>query len=107
MVSGRNLRRSLTLSANDLQFKYKPGTQIVHAVALSRLPLPDAPTTVPTPADTAHLLNFLYSAPITPRFIADQSTRHPFLPQVLRHVEMGWPIKLKMISAHILVERMS
>ena len=91
MVSGRILRWSLTLSAYDYQFKYKPGNQIAHADALSRLPLPDAPTTVPTPAETAHLLNFLSSAPITAKLIADQSTRDPVLSQVLRHLEMGWP----------------
>ena len=91
MVSGHILRWSLTLSAYDYQFKYKPGTQIAHADALSCLPLPDASTTVPTPAETAHLLNFLSSAPITPSLIADQSTRDPVLSQVLRHLEMGWP----------------
>ena len=91
MVSGRIARWSLTLSAYGYQFKYKPGTQIAHADALSRPPLPDAPTTVPTPAETTHLLNFLSSAPITPRLIADQPTRDPVLSQVLRHLEMGWP----------------
>ncbi|XP_022777603.1 uncharacterized protein LOC111319037 [Stylophora pistillata] len=55
MVSGRTLRWSLSLSAHDYQFKYKPGTQVAHADALSRLPLPDAPTTVPMPAGTVHL----------------------------------------------------
>lgn len=91
MASGRILRWSLTLSAYDYEFKYKPGTQIAHADALSRLPLPDAPTTVPLPADTVHLLNFLSSAPITPKLIAEQSTHDPVLSKVLRYLAMGWP----------------
>lgn len=92
IVSGRILRWSLSFSAYDYQFKYKLGTQIAHADALSRLPFPDrdAPTTVPIPADTVHLLNFLSFAPITPWLIADQSTRDPVLLQVLRRLEMGW-----------------
>lgn len=91
MVSGRILPWSLTLSVYDYKFKYKPGTQIAHADALGRFPLPDAPTTVLMPADTVHLLNFHSPAPITPKLIADQSTCDPVLSKVLRHLEMGWP----------------
>lgn len=43
MVTGRILRWSPTLSTYSYQFKYKPGTKVVNADALNRLPLPDAP----------------------------------------------------------------
>ena len=91
MASGRILRWSLTLSVYDYEFKYKPGAQIPHADALSRLPLPDTPSTVPMPAETVHLLNFLSSARITPTLIAEQSARDSVLSKVLRYLEMGWP----------------
>lgn len=43
------------------------------------------------PAETVHLLNFLSSALITLKLIADQSTCDLLLSKVLRHLELSWP----------------
>jgi hypothetical protein len=91
MASGRVQRWALTLSAYDYEFKYKPGTQMAHADALSRLPLTNMPRNVPLPAETTHLLNFLSSTPITAKVISTQTKSDVVLSKVLQFLTFGWP----------------
>ena len=67
LVSARIQRCTLTPSAYDYQIRYKPGKDNSNADLLSRLPLPESPTSVPLPGETifswthlkAHLLVLL------------------------------------------------
>ena len=64
MASARIQRWALTLSAYDYVISYKPGVQHANADVLSRLPLPDAPISVPTPGDTVFLMDALENSPV-------------------------------------------
>ena len=59
LASARIQRWSLTLSAYKYTLVHRPGSQISNADGLSRLPLPDAPTSVPVPGDILLLTNHL------------------------------------------------
>ena len=65
MASARLQRWALTLSGYHYSIKYQKGSHICNADALSRLPLPDCPTTVPMPPETIALLEQLTSVPLT------------------------------------------
>ena len=65
MASARIQRWALTLSAYDYVISYKPGEQHANADISSHLPLPDAPTSVPTPGDTAFLMDALENSQVT------------------------------------------
>ena len=53
LASARIQRWALALSAYDYQIQYKPRKINSNADALSRLPLPDSPTSVPVPGETS------------------------------------------------------
>ena len=65
MASARLQRWALTLSAYTYTIKYKSGKQQGNADALSRFPLADVPTSVPTPAETIAVLEHLSTIPLT------------------------------------------
>ena len=65
MASARIQRWAITLSAYNYSIEYKPGQCNSNADALSRLPLPDTPVEIPTPADTVFLLDHINSTPVT------------------------------------------
>ena len=52
MASARVQRWAMLLSAYNYQLIYSPASQQMHCDALSRLPLPDTPQPLPTPAET-------------------------------------------------------
>ena len=64
MASGRIQRWALTIGMYDYEIQYKPGVQQAHADTCSRLPLPDTPSSVPTPGDTILLIDHLNSTPV-------------------------------------------
>ena len=49
----------LTLTAYEYTIDYRPGKDIGHADALSRLPLPQTPTSVPVPGNLLLLFEHL------------------------------------------------
>ena len=65
MASSRIQRWALTLSAYDYDIVFKPGSQHANADVLSRLPLPDHPTSVPLPQETVLLMEVLQASPVT------------------------------------------
>ena len=69
MASARIQRWALTLSANDYDIVFKPGTQHANADVLSRLPLPDQPSSVPLPQETILLMEALQMSPVTAKQI--------------------------------------
>ena len=61
-----------------------------NADSLSRLPLPEAPASVPLPGETVFLMETLYTSPISPAQLKKSTVRDPVLSHVLEAVRMGW-----------------
>ena len=91
MASPRVMRWALLLSAYQYELCYVPGAQQGNCDALSRLPLPAAPATVPSPPETIRLLEFMDASPVTASDIRTATRRDPVLSAVLRYVLSGWP----------------
>lgn len=90
MAASRIQRWSLTLSAYNYRFVYKPGSMLANADALSRLPLPDTHTDTPTSPDTIFLLEALDNSPVKSTSIKQWTDRDPILSKVRRLILSGW-----------------
>ena len=95
MASARLQRWALTLSGYQYSIKYRKGSHMCNADALSRLPLPDCPTTVPMPPETIALLEQLASVPLTATQIRNMTDRDPVLTKVKQYTQNGWPNNIK------------
>ena len=91
MASARLQRWALTLSGYDYKIVYKSGKELCNADGLSRLPLPDSPSTVPLPGETVLLLECLQHSPVTWNQIKNWTARDPLLSQVYLYTMQGWP----------------
>ena len=89
MASARLQRWALTLSAYTYTIKYKSGKQQGNADALSRFPLTDVPTSVPTPAETITVLEHLSTILLTTAKIKLQTERDAVLSKVKRYTQSG------------------
>ena len=82
----------LTLTAYEYTIDYRPGKDIGHADALSRLPLPHTPTSVPVPGNLLLLLEHLDTrSPVTAKQIKSSTDKDPALTQVRRNILHSWP----------------
>ena len=90
MASARLQRWALQLGAYEYHIQYKPGKENSVADALSRLPLPDCPDTVPQPGETICLIESLQETPINTKQIAKWTARDPVLSRVSHLIEKGW-----------------
>ena len=90
MASSRIQRWALTLSAYDYDIVFKPGSQHANADVLSRLPLPDHPTSVPLPQETVLLMEVLQASPVTAKQIKTWTSHDPVLSKVRDKVLQGW-----------------
>ena len=92
MASSRLKRWSLTLQAYEYSIQHKPGKQIANADALSRLPLPQQPHTVPVPGDINLVIQQLNMTPVTATDIKSETDKDPLLNKVRQFVMNGWPV---------------
>ena len=90
MASARIQRWALTLSAYDDDIVFKPGSEHANADVLSRLLLPDHPTSVPQPQETVLLMETLQMSPVTSKQIKSWTSRDPILAKVQDKVLQGW-----------------
>ena len=90
MTSARIQRWALILAAYDYKIMYKPGQDHANADVLSRLPLPDAPPSVPIPGETILLMDALQSSAVTARQIHTWTDRNPVLSRVRDLILRGW-----------------
>ena len=95
LASARIQRWALTLSAYSYTIEYKSGQLNSNADALSRLPLPTAPATVPMPADTIHLIEQLNSTPVIATMIKKWTAQDPVLAKVKNLLLKGWTLPPK------------
>ena len=90
MASSRIQRWALTLGAYNYQIEYRPGSQIPHADALSRLPLREKPEETPQPGDLLLLTAQLAESILTAEKIRGMTNADPLLARVRHFVERGW-----------------
>ena len=91
MASSRMQRWALTLLAYEYELIYRPGTQNGNADSLSRLPLPDEPTSTPVPGDIFHLMEHINTSPVDAAKLRLWTDRDPVLSQVKQFLLNGWP----------------
>ena len=58
---------------------------------MSRLPLPDAPSEIPCPAELVLLVEFLLDGPGKAHEVRSWTRKDPVLSQVLQYIHSGWP----------------
>ena len=91
MASSRMQRWALALLAYEYELIYRPGTQNGNADSLSRLPLPDEPTSTPVPGDIIHLMEHINTSPVDAAKLRLWTDRDPVLSQVKQFLLNGWP----------------
>ena len=91
MAAARIQRWALTLAAYNYSIEYKPGPEHANADALSRLPLPVSPPTIPLPAETVFAMELLNLTPVSVNEIRIGTRCDPILSQVIKFVQHGWP----------------
>ncbi len=95
VAAARILRWSLTLSAYEYTILYRPGKELGHADALSRLPLPQVPTSVPVPGDLRLVTEHLDALSlVSSREIKSWTDKDPDLSRVRRFLLQGWPARV-------------
>ena len=87
MASARLQIWSLLLGAYNYTIQFKTGRDNLVADALSRLPLQDCQSNIPTPGETIFLIEFLHNAPLHTKQIAYQD---PVLSRVRNLVGREW-----------------
>ena len=91
MASARIERWALTLGNYQYHLCFRPGRKIANADGLSRLPVDEAPTEVPVPAEVVLSMTTLDKSPVTAAQVATWTRRDPLLSAVVRFVQHGWP----------------
>ena len=100
VASARIQRWSLLLGSYDYTIEYKQGDCHANADCLSRLPLPTAPSNVPVPPETVHLMDALDSSPVTSAQIKQWTAKDPVLSKVSDLVRHGGPRDKAAISPY-------
>ena len=90
-ASGRIQRWALTLAAYEYTLQFRPTEKHGNADAMSRLPLPNIPTTVPLPKEVVLLVEGLQDSPIATDQVQAWTRRDPLLSKVLSYTQKGWP----------------
>lgn len=90
-ASSRIQRWALTLSAYRYSIRYKAGTSLGNADALSRLPRPQTTSADRLPGDLVHLINHLSATAVSSASIKTWTDNDPLLSQVKKYVTKGWP----------------
>ena len=92
-ASARIRRWSLILSMYDYTISFRKTQDHGNADALSRLPLPEQPDTVPIPAELVLLVDQLNDSPVTAWQVQRWTGRDPILSTVVNYVRHGWPVE--------------
>ena len=77
------------MSAYSYTIKHKLGKQLSHADVLSRLPLADQPSSVPTPPDVVLLLNHLTETIVSAETIKSWTDKDPVLSRLRNIILTG------------------
>ena len=95
MASARIQCWALTLGAYSYNIKFKKGSLQGNADALSRLPLPDHPESVPVAPEVIASLEHLSIVPLSAAKMRTLTSRSTVLAKVRHFVRYGWPLSLQ------------
>ena len=90
-ASPRIQRWALTLSMYHYTVRYKTGSTLSNADALSRLPRPTTCSVDYLPGDLIHLLDHVSGTTVDATSVKNWTSRDPVLSKVLKFVMTGWP----------------
>ena len=90
-ASGRIQRWALILAAYQYSLEFRPTGRHGNADAMSRLPLPVSPGSVPVPMEVVLLVEALRDSPISADQIRAWTIKDPLLSKVVRYTLEGWP----------------
>ena len=95
MAAARIQCLALILAAYTYNIQYKEGSQNTNADAfmISRLPLPDTPTSIPVLGEAILLMELLENTPVKAKEIRKWTRISPVLATVLNFMKQGWPSK--------------
>ena len=97
MATAQIRQWALTLSAYAYTIQYKAGKDHANVDGRSRLPMEDAPTELPKPAETILLMGHFAAFPVSATHIQQQTHHDPTLSKV-SSVQHGWPDELPVTS---------
>ena len=80
---------TLTLGGYDYTIQYRKGVEQCHADALSRLPLPQKPSSVPVPGETVLLMEHLSFTPISAAQFKVWTEQDPILSKIKQQLLAG------------------
>ena len=92
LASPRLQRWALTLGGYDYTIQYRKGVEQCHADALSRLLLPQKPSSVPVPEETVLLMEHLAFTPISATQVKVWTDQDPILSKIKQQLLAGSPI---------------
>ena len=92
LASGRIQRWALLLANYQYSIQYRPGSKMGNADGLSRLPLPEAPSKVPSSGDHVFLIQHLNQSLITADQIRVWTDKDQVLTRIRQFVLYGWPV---------------
>ena len=90
-VSARIQRWALTLAMYEYTIAFRPTKAHGNADAMSRLPLPVQPATVPQPPEMILLMERLEKSPVTAANVRTWTNTDPLMSRVCQFVLSGWP----------------
>jgi len=93
-VSPRIQRWAMLLAGYTYTIRYKPGSCMTHADALSRLPIPATSSEHEVPEEFVLLMDHLSTIPVTSADIQRETDRDPVLSRVKKYTLSGWPSDL-------------
>ena len=91
LASARIQRWALTLSAYNYVISHRAGTANSNADGLSRLPLPDIPTSIPLPGELVLLMDSLQDSPVSAVQMKQWTDHDPLLSRIRKCILQGWP----------------
>ena len=91
-ASARIQRWALTLAMYEYTLAFRSTLDHGNADAMSRLPLPDKPDSMPLPVELVLLMETLLHSPVTAKEIRCWTRRDPLLSRVLQYIQQGWTI---------------
>ena len=92
MASPQLQRWALTLGGYDYMIQSRKGVEQCHVDALSRLPLPQKPSSVPVPGETVLLMEHLSFTPISAAQVKAWTDQDPILSKIKQQLLAGIPI---------------
>ena len=90
-ASARIQRWALTLASYEYDLHHRSSQDNANADGVSRLPLPETPTQVPTPPEVILLVEHLSHGPVTNYHIRHWTKTDCILSKVLLYLQKGWP----------------